>query len=76
MAALFANNAKNVANFKQALEPLVVDGAPYSAIGILELKFLRDHLRLSQQFEFDTMSDCLDGYTHWQYGSGSHVSTA
>lgn len=56
--------------------PLVDDGAPYSAIGMIELKLLRDHLGLNECFELDPVPKTLNGYTQWQYGTGTHASAA
>lgn len=57
---LSSNSAElvgNVANFvddaKQACEPLLDDGAPYSSIGEVELRTLLDELRLRFPKRFD-----------------------
>lgn len=77
MAKSFAKNARAricVSN-KRFIGPLVDDGARYSAIDMAELKFPPYHLSLGEGFDLNTVPTCLNGYTHWQYGSGSHASS-
>lgn len=60
----------------QARGPLVDDGAPYSAIGQVELMLLRNHLGMNDKVQLEPIPDALNGYTHWQYGVGKHSSDA
>ena len=62
-------NGQNV-----ALSPLVDDGAPYSAIGLIELNSLARQLNISKPLELDNIPKRLDVHTHWQYGTGEHSS--
>lgn len=54
--------------------PLVEDSAPYSAIGMIKLKLLRNHLGLNECFELDPVPKTLNGYAKWQYGTRPHAS--
>ena len=62
-------NRNNCSN--DVLGPLVDDGAPYSAIGYIELQLL---LNSVNDVEIDPMPSCLENATQWQYGSGEHSS--
>lgn len=53
--------------------PLVDDGAPYSALGIVELKMIREQLKMFSNLNLDEIPESLNGYMHWQYGDGSHA---
>jgi len=56
-----------------ALGPLVDDGAPYSAIGLVELRLLLD--RFGQKAtDLEPIPSSFAGSTYWQYGSGDHSS--
>ena len=54
--------------------PLLDDGAPYSGIGISELKFLFPFLRNKWNGKFNPLPDSISDCTHWQYGTGTHSS--
>lgn len=58
------------------LGPLVDDGAPYSAIGQVELNLLTEHAGLQTDHKLDKIPKALKGHTHWQYGTGKHASPA
>lgn len=58
----------------QAIGPLVGDGAPYSAIGSVELLLLTYHIEKDVGFEFQPIPLSLNGHTHWQYGVSDHSS--
>lgn len=51
--------------------PLVDDGAPYSAIGYVELQLLLNQMN---GIDLDSIPSCLGGTTKWQYGRGEHSS--
>lgn len=53
--------------------PLVDDGAPYSAIGEVEVQLLRN--QLSTDLILEPKPDELQNYEYWQYGTGSHSSS-
>lgn len=57
-------------------EPLLDDGAPYSAIGLVELDPLTDHIGLSPKPQLGGILPALEGHTHWQHGTGEHASPA
>lgn len=48
--------------------PLVDSGAPYSGIGLVELKVLADYIGFSQNPKLDYILLALNGHTHMQYG--------
>ena len=54
--------------------PLLDDGAPYSAIGIVELKLLFKELGKTFPKRLQKVPEALNGYSHFQYGTGSHAS--
>ena len=56
-----------------ALGLLVDDGAPYSAIGFVELKLL---LNQSEEIILDSIPESLGSETFWQYGTAHHSSPA
>lgn len=58
------------------LGPLLDDGAPYSAIGQVNLSLLSNHLGLSENPKIDAIPQALGIHTHWQYGIGEHASPA
>ena len=58
------------------LGPLLDDGAPYSAIGFVELQLLRQHIGLTTEPNINPIPSSLQGHTHWQYGTGRHSSAA
>ena len=54
--------------------PLLDDGAPYSGIGIHELKLLTPYLREKWDGKIHPIPAPISDKTHWQYGTGSHSS--
>lgn len=58
------------------LGPLVDDGAPYAAIGQVELNLLTEHAGIQTNCKLDKIPKSLKGHTHWQYGTGKHASPA
>lgn len=56
------------------LGSLVDDGAPYSAIEKTELQVLMEKCGNEINTRLDKIPSCLNGTTHWQYGSGMHAS--
>ena len=76
MANIFSSTSttKNCTFVDPFLGPLVDDGAPYSAIGNIELRLLQDQFGYEIDAQFDSIPDSLDGHTHWQYGIGQHSS--
>ena len=53
---------------------LLDDGAPYSGIGISELKMFSPYLRTKKSGKLYPLPDSISDRTHWQYGTGSHSS--
>ena len=74
MAALVGSTASTYT--KPELGPLVDDGAPYSAIGLVELNLLKEHHRSGSPKKLDPIPSSLSGHSHWQYGTGEHSSPA
>ena len=74
MATLTSSAAKTT--FSDKLGPLLNDGAPYSAIGQVELIFLADHIGISPNPTIDAVPQALGSHKHWQYGTGEHASPA
>ena len=74
MALLTGSSASTINNTLYQHGPLVDDGAPYSAIGLVELKVLASQLRLSQPIKLEKIPESLNDHTHWQYGTGDHSS--
>lgn len=66
-------NANEHIHGKNVLNPLVDDGAPYSAIGYVELQLLLNHMN---GFSLDSIPSCLEGVIKWHYGSGEHSSAS
>lgn len=56
------------------LDPLVDDGAPYSAIGQNELNLLQPHLLPNWNGDVPPRPRSLENRRFWQYGNGSHAS--
>lgn len=56
--------------------PVVDDLEPYSAIGIVNLKLLYDHLSTSSNILFQPIPDAIVGHTHLKYGFCNHDSPA
>ena len=54
--------------------PLLDDGAPYSAIGLHELKIISMDLLPNWSGDLDIVPASLKGCTKWQYGVGEHSS--
>ena len=52
------------------LGPMLDDGAPYSALGIIELKMLRPII------DMDPIPSPISEFEYWQFGSGAHSSAA
>ena len=69
-----ADNSAGSTDSGAMIGPLVDDGAPYSAIGMAELKLLLEHSAGDGDIELDDIPEALDGHTHWQYGTGQHAS--
>lgn len=57
-----------------SIGPLVDSGAPYSAIGLVELNILADHLGLQPNPKLGPLPKMLQGYNSCQYGTGNHAS--
>ena len=55
---------------------LVDSAAPYSAIGLVELNLMAEHVGLSSHFKLASIPDSLNGHTHWKYGKGKRASQA
>lgn len=53
------------------LGPMVDDGAPYSALGVVELKMICPNVS-----KFDPIPRPISGFRYWQFGSGCHSSPA
>lgn len=60
--------------FIKELGQLVDDGAPYSAIGFVELKLLSEQIGLPISSKLEKAPEGLEGYSHFQYGTFSHSS--
>lgn len=73
-AVLIGNMANFKNDFKQVCGPLLDDGAPYSAIGEVELCILLDDLGLDFPKHYDPIPRSLNGFSYFQYGTGSHSS--
>ena len=54
--------------------PLLDDGAPYSAIGQIQLNLLANQIGMSPDLTLGAIPQALNGHTHWQYGTGEHAS--
>lgn len=54
--------------------PMVDNGAPYSAIGILDLLLLSSNILPSFEGSLDPVPDAFKAFNGWQYGSGDHAS--
>ena len=54
--------------------PLVDDAAPYSGMGIVELRALAPYLLPKWNGSFDPLPDLVKDKPFWQYGNGSHSS--
>ena len=54
--------------------PLLDDGAPYSGLGLVELKILSPYLHTNWSGKLDPLPRAIADRTHWKYGSGSHSS--
>ena len=54
--------------------PILDKGAPYSGLGLFELKVLSPYLRTNWIGWLDPLPQAIASRTHWQYGSGSHSS--
>ncbi len=57
---------------KSTLGPLVDDGAPYSAIGELELAALYNCKY--KRLKLEELPNSISNYKYWRYGSGTHSS--
>lgn len=57
-------------------EPLLDDGAPYFAIGLMVVNLLTYHVGLSLNPQLGGISPVLEGHKHLQYGTGEHASPA
>lgn len=68
----------NVSSCETSVEigPLLDDGAPYSAIGEVELKLMLEENNMQYPEKLNPKPIALDGYTKLPYGSGSHSSKA
>ena len=72
MATLVVSSALSLTS--NMIGPLVDDGAPYSAIGLVKLKDLAKKLGLSSNWKMAQIPSVLEGHSHWQYGTGDHAS--
>ena len=54
------------------IAPLLGDGAPYSRLGIHELKILSPYLRTNWHEQLEPLPAAITDRIHWQYGSASH----
>lgn len=55
--------------------PLVDDAAPYSALGIVELRSLSREILPDWNGKLDAIPETLHDCVFWQYGSGIHASS-
>lgn len=60
--------------YEENLGPLLDYGAPYSAIGLVELRILLSEMCLSFPESFGPFPHCLKGFTKFQYGKDAHSS--
>lgn len=67
MGCLITNNVSS--NSKNPSGPLVDDGAPFSAIGMTELRLLR-HIDTSSSIKLEPIPTDLSYYKWWQFGTG------
>ena len=58
-------DTSKVTKLDQDVGPLVDDGAPYSAIGRVELRLLLDNLGHTEEIPIDPIPIYLNGHTHW-----------
>lgn len=58
-----------------AVGPLVDDGAPYSGLGIVELRTLATSLLPDWDGKLDPVPVQIQSRPYWQYGKGSHASS-
>ena len=72
MAKLIGSSAATTVS--KDLRPLVDDGAPYSAISLVELKWLGKKLDPALSLTINPIPMTLNGYSHWQYRTGEHAS--
>ena len=54
--------------------PMVDTGAPYSAIGLTELRILKKIPQHDDEITLDPKPQRCKNYDSWQYGQGSHAS--
>ena len=71
--ATFAGSSASTVEYEKT-GPLVDDGAPYRAIGLVELKLLQNQPDIPQTMKLEPVPDTLEGHSHWQYGTGEHAS--
>ena len=65
MARLAGSSAPTtISNYRNQIGPLVDDGAPYSAIGLIDLKFLANQLDITLPITLNAIPTCLKGHTH------------
>ena len=67
-----ADNSK--LSFNRFIGLLLDDVAPYSGLGMHELKILSPHLRTSWNGVLDPLPSAIRNRTHWQYCIGTHSS--
>lgn len=67
-------NKSYITNTKSAPGPLVDDGAPYSGLGLVELRTFARNLLPQWKGELDPLPNSVVDTPFWQYGSGSHAS--
>lgn len=72
---LTSSSWKYVSNHSE-IGPLLNDGAPYSPIGIVELKLLLDEMNLPFPDVLDLKLAVLQDFTKLQYGNADHSSQA
>lgn len=73
-AVLISNMAIFRNDSNKPCGPLLDDGAPYSALGEVELRILLDELGLTFPRQIDPIPRSLQGFSYFQYGTGSHAS--
>ena len=54
--------------------PMVDDGAPYSGLGITELRTLSSRIMPGWNGDLEPLPDCIADRPWWQYGNGDHSS--
>ena len=70
-----ANKSENSKfSFNHFIGPLLDDVAPYSGLGMHELKILSPYLRANWSGKLYPLPSAIGNCAHWQYGTGTHSS--